>query len=75
MAVSRGQFSDITRTIKDPSIELLCCWISPEVLIKGYEICCIYHEIWDVEEAGIFGSECESVSSECEAEGGNCLSY
>lgn len=72
MAFGKGPFSDTTGTIKKSSIELLCWWISPEVLLKAYKNCCISYEILDVEEDGNVGNEHESMSSECQTEDGNC---
>jgi hypothetical protein len=72
MAVSRGPFSYTTGTIKEPSIELMCWWISPEVMLKGYKKCCISYEILDVEEDWNVDNEHESMNSECETEDGNC---
>jgi hypothetical protein len=65
--------------IKKPNAELLCAsrsrprkWISPEIILKGFKVCCISEKMdgrKDQEEFGNVCSEYESVSSECEKAG------
>jgi hypothetical protein len=72
MAVGRKPCFDITRTVKMPSVELLCLWIKPwqwislEKKVRRHKDCCISDGMEDEEEVGNVGSEHDRVNSECE---------